>query len=312
MKTNIRTIKWIAQITAAAILMYLAFKRVEAERLYEVLKGMSLYPLMFVPILMSIDLVLNSYRIKSLYDFYDVDVKLSSVISIKIHGLFFSLFFPLLGDAYKILAFKELYNTSYGKNTLVVFLDRLIFTFALSIILLPVWLFSVIKVIPILQLSVALLLPIEIFMLYLLNSPQLIELARKFLSTLKIKSQIFAVPLTKRQGYLHTITTNSLVALVRHFFAGLLYLTLAYSIMHGIKFNVVLFMFCVFSIALARVLPVSAGGVGLREYIAVAIFPQIGISAETGFSIAFVMSSLYILQGIVGGIWFLIYKLKGV
>jgi glycosyltransferase 2 family protein len=308
LRVNRKTLKWIAQLFVTAALMYLAFRKVDTGELHRVLSGMKILPLMLVPVLLALDLLLNSYRVKGLYYFYGIRTKLSSVIKIKFQGLFFSLFFPLLGDAYKIRAFKGEYGASYWKNSLVVFLDRLIFTLGLTIILVPVWVLSIIKVHDFLKAGIIVLFIIEITLLILLNQPEILGWFKNFFSRTKLNGLLCQVNMGKRSGYLIELSKNTAVAILRHFIDGIFFLTIAYAILHQIDFNVFLFIFCVFSITLARVIPVSVGGIGLREYIALLIFPQIGLDAEIGFTIAFVVSSIYILQGMLGGIWFLFSK----
>ena len=310
MKVNRQNLKWLVQILMTLVLMYLALRKVDFSALVLSLKGIKLELLLPVPALLGLDLLLNSLRVKSLYTYYGAETKLKDVFLIKLHGLFFSLFFPLLGDAYKIHAFKNEHGISYIKNTLVVFLDRLIFTFGLTVILVPVWLFSVIKVHPYLKLAIVILLLIELAAIALLNSPKLLDLLRTLMEKARIRLKLPAFSMGKKRGYALEIIKNTLVAIMRHVIDAVFYLTIAYAVMHSGGFSILLFMFCVFSITLARVIPVSISGIGLREYIALMTFPQIGISRETGFSIAFLISSIYIFQGLLGGISYLFIRVR--
>lgn len=308
MRVNSKVLKWTVQLMVTTALMWLAFKKVDVSELRNVLGDVKILPLLLVPFLLAIDLLLNSFRVRGLYNFYGIYPKLSTVVSIKLHGLFFSLFFPLLGDAYKVHAFKGEYGASYWKNSLVIILDRLIFTFGLTVILAPIWVLSVIRVSNLLKAGIAFLLILELMIFVFLNQPKFLGWFKKIFARTKINGILSHVNIEKKPGYVYELITNSAIAILRHFIDGLFFLTIAYAIMRQIDFNILLFMFCVFSITLARVIPVSVGGIGLREYIALLIFPQIGLTAEVGFTIAFVVSSIYILQGILGGIWFLFSK----
>ncbi|MBW6516744.1 MAG: flippase-like domain-containing protein [Candidatus Cloacimonetes bacterium] len=302
MKRYLKIVKWFFQIVATIILLYVALQRLETDKLLQVLSEINLLLYLPIPIILIIDLFINSYRILSLYKFYGVETDIFSVFKVKFHGFFFSLIFPLFGDAYKIQSFKTLYRASYLKNSLVVFLDRLLYTFSLTLILLPVWLLSLIEVGTILQLILVTLFVIEMILLYILNQPVALNWINKFLSTINRKLQILKFAYESKDQYLRTITTNTVIAALRHSLIAIIYILIAYSVIHNLSFSIVGFAFTVFTIMISKILPVSIGGIGLREFIAVSIFPQIGVSAEHAFLIAFIMSSIMILQGLVSGL----------
>ncbi len=312
MKRHCKTIKWVLQVLVTVFLLYITLQQLEAAKLKDILSEIIVWPLLLVPVFLFFDLLINSYRIFSLYCFFGVTTRLSNIFLIKFQGFFFSLIFPLAGDAYKIQSFKTLHGSSYGKNSVVVLLDRLIYTFGLTIILVPIWVFDVIQLNYIFKLTIVSLLFIEVVFLYLLNKPYLIKEIINKLGNLHKKFLSIPVNFEHRRKFNAEITKNTLIAIFRHTLMASLYLTIAYAVLHTIHFNVLMFILTVFSIMISRLIPVSVGGIGLREYIAVIIFPQIGIATEYAFSIAFIMSSIMILQGIGGGISFLVNRLTNV
>ncbi len=302
---NKKLLKWIFQLLATAALLYLALRKIEIDSLREITRDIDYRPFLAIPVLLFIDLVINSYRIVSLYRFYGVDTRLFKVVSIKWQGMFFSLIFPLLGDAYKIQSFKTAYGSSYWKNSMVVLLDRLIYTFGLTIVLAPILLFSFFDVNPLIVWMVIALLLVEIAILVILNKPSVFQ---KISHILKAFHRIFSrldLHFESRNGYMTEIILNTLVAIIRHGLIAFTYLLVAYAFIRQIDFSIPAFFAVVFFIMLSRVIPVSVGGIGLREYIAVVVFPQIGISSDYAFSIAFVISSIMVLQGLAGGIYYL-------
>jgi hypothetical protein len=312
---NKKLIKWLLQISVTIFLLYLALRRVDTEALRGILKNTDFRLFLLIPLFLVADLWINSYRIKSLYNFYGIKTRIIKIALVKLEGGFFSLLFPLIGDAYKIQTFKNAYGSSYGKNSLVVLLDRLIFTFALTLILAPVWLLGVIKVEPILQWSILGLLLFEVLILYVLNRPVIFQLFSSLLSKLRPGWSFLHMKFETRKGYFQEIAINTIISVGRHFLTTLLYLAIAVSVLPHQDFAVGLFMLTVFSIILSRVLPVSVGGIGLREYIAVAVFPQIGILPEYAFTIALTVSFIGIFQGMAGGVSFLwnrIYAFSGI
>ncbi len=309
MKKYNKTIKWILQVAVTGLLLYFTLQKLEAGKLKEILSGISLWMILPVMVFLFFDMIINSYRILALYRFYGVKAKLLNICLVKFHGFFFSLFFPLLGDAYKIQAFKTKYGASYGKNSVVVLLDRLIYTFALTVILVPIWILNIIEINIVFKIVIVALFFLEISVLVLLNKPNIINKIILLPGRIHNKLSLSGYNFERKRKYSIEIAKNTLVAIIRHVFIALLYFLIAYTVMPEISFNVVLFILIVFSIMLSRVIPVSVGGIGLREYIAVIIFPQIGIAEEYAFTIAFIMSSIMIIQGILGGFSFLITRL---
>jgi uncharacterized membrane protein YbhN (UPF0104 family) len=305
-----KIIKWILQLAATILLLYLALSKIELGRLWEIILKMDYHPFLLIPVLLFVDLLINSYRIVSLYRFYGVATQLFKVVGIKWQGMFFSLIFPFLGDAYKIQSFKTAYGSSYWKNTMVVLLDRLIYTFGLTIVLVPILLFSVFNISLFITFIVVALLLFEILLLVILNQP----LVFKNLQELLIKIHPFFskinIHFDKRKGYAKEITFNTFAAVSRHILIAFTYLLVGWALMGSFQFNIPGFFAVVFFIMLSRVIPVSVGGIGLREYIAVVVFPQIGIGSDYAFSIAFVISSIMVFQGIAGGLYYLGNKIR--
>ncbi|MFP4289707.1 MAG: lysylphosphatidylglycerol synthase transmembrane domain-containing protein [Bacteroidota bacterium] len=306
---NKKTIKWIFQILVTIALFYLAIQKIDTDKLTEILSESNAVWFLLVPVIVFFDMWINSYRIVSLYRFYDVNTKIKRVFTIKLQGAFFSLLFPLIGDAYKIQTFKNVYGNSYAKNSLVVLLDRLIFTFALTIILVPVWIGSVIEVDSILKFLIIPLFLLEIIILYAINHPSLIQIFSSLTERIHKRLLVRKYSFEKREGYFSEITKNTLIAVFRHLMTSLMYLVIAIAIIPHFQFSIVLFLLTVFSIILSRIIPVSVGGIGLREYIAVIVFPQIGIETEYAFSIAIIVSLVGISQGIAGGVSYLINRI---
>ncbi len=305
-----KAIKWILQLAATIFLLYLALSKIELGSLLEITRQMDYRPFLIIPALLFLDLLINGYRIVSLYRFYGVATQLFKVVSIKWQGMFFSLIFPFLGDAYKIQSFKTAYGSSYWKNTMVVLLDRLIYTFGLTILLTPILLVSIFDVNIIITWTVFALLILEIFLLVILNQPLIFKSLQDFMVKIHPVFSKINIHFDKRKGYPKEIIFNTLAAVSRHILIAFTYLLVGWALMGSIQFNIPAFFAVVFFIMLSRVIPVSVGGIGLREYIAVVVFPQIGIGSDYAFSIAFIISSIMVLQGMGGGVYYLVNSLK--
>ena len=279
------------------------------ERLREILLEIKLLPLLGIPVLLFVNMVVSSYRIFALYRFYDIKVNFVHVCMTRFRGFFFALLFPLLGDAYKVQTFKSHYRSTYRKITFVILVDKIIYIFALSIVLVPVWLFGIIEIDLIFQVAIVVLLALEIIFLYLVNKPRTIELILRRFKILHKKLESLQIKFEAKKNFYLEVAKNTLVAIGRHCLVASMYFLVAYTIKHEVNFDILLFIFIVFTIMMAKLIPVSVGGIGLREYVAVMIFPQAGVEPEYAFTIAFLMSSVVIIQSILGGISFMAGRL---
>jgi len=305
-----KVIKWIVQIVATFVFLYLALRKIDTSQLKEIARGIYFWPLLIIPFLLFADLIINSYRILSLYRFYGVETKLFKILTIKLQGFFFSLIFPLLGDAFKIQSFKNIYGSSYWKNSLVVLLDRLIYTFGLTIVILPILLLALIEVISLIKFIILALLVVEVIVLLVLNRPEIFKSIVNLLHKIHPFFRSWNLNFDKREGYWKEISYNTAIAIFRHGLIAIVYLCIAYSLLQKFDFNIAAFFIVIFFIMISRIIPISVGGIGLSEYIAVAVFPQIGIPADYAFSIAFLMSTIMILQGLLGGVSYVRNRVK--
>lgn len=306
----LKVLKWLAQVVFTVLLLIYSLKKVELDELMTVVDGLIIWIIIPVILIMFLDMFINSYRISSLYNYFDLPTNTLKICLVKFQGFFFSLLFPLMGDAYKVQTFKNIYGAGYMKNSLVVFLDRLIYTTALTLLLIPVWFFNFVKVPDIFKFSLLGLLVLELMIFYIISRPStVIMLVRTFnnVSKKSLKVPTYNISAIK---FFNEILVNTVIAIFRHIIIAFMYLLIGYSVIHEVNFNIFLFMVAVFAIMISRVLPVSVGGIGLREYIAVNTFPFIGISSESAFTIAFLVSVLMILQGLLGGISYLFNRIK--
>ncbi|MDD4687658.1 MAG: lysylphosphatidylglycerol synthase transmembrane domain-containing protein [Candidatus Cloacimonadaceae bacterium] len=309
MKINSKTLKWCIQIAGTVVLLYFTIKKVDKANLVNVLNNLSIMPLLFVPFILIVDLLINSARIKSLYSLYYVDTKVKDIFMIRLQGLFFSLAVPYLGDAFTVYNCKSLYGEGYQKHTIVIFLDRLIFTLGLILLVAPVWLFSIIAVSWLYKVGVLILLLINLVLIHAVNNSSLLKAINSISQAIFKKHAVPDSMHRSNKEYYVSIFSNTAVAVLRHSLIAVLYVIIAYALVHSFHFDVVGFILVVFSIMLSRVIPASVGGIGLREYLAVMILPQVGISEDFAFSIAFFISLIVVIQGVIGGIVFMFRKL---
>jgi glycosyltransferase 2 family protein len=309
---NRKTAKWLLQLVLTVALMYFAFQKVDVKNLKDAVLQMNLAVLSIIPILLFGDMILNSYRVRKLYSFYSISTNFWVVLKVRFQSMFFSLLFPFFGDAFNIQTFKNRYKYSYQIHTIVIFLDRIIYTLGLTLILIPFILitnFQALYIHPTIEISIFVVFIFLTIIILTINNTFAFNVINKILIKLKLHKFVKLQNYYKK-AYYSEILKNTIIAILRHFLMCLTYLIITFAIIGNIDFNIFLFIMIAFFIMISRVLPISVGGIGLREYIAVLLFPQIGIHSDIAFLVGFLMSMIMIFQGLIGGMYYLSNRLS--
>ena len=100
--------------------------------------------------------------------------------------------------------------------------------------------------------------------------------------------------------------TNVILTICVHLLIIFSWITISISIEKNISFLV--FFVTVPIISLLKSIPVTLGGVGLREGMSMMLFSQFGIDTQTAFSLAMMQSVFFIFLGIIGGVLFAVKR----
>lgn len=304
-----RILKWVLQLFLTVLLLYISINKLDLSELSGIYYRINKILIIPVILFLFLDIYLNSYRIKRLYRLYDIETGIFRIFMIRFYSLFFTLIFPFLGDVYKVQAFKSAYGAGYGKNTFVVILDKLIHVYGLIIIVLLFLSFNILNIGIRLDPYIWGLFLLVTITLIVFNRPEFVGSLIKGLGKLSKYFLRTGFQYVKRANYFSEILLNTLISVFRHVIIGFLHIIIAFAVFQNFKFNIWSFLLIIFLIMLAQIIPLSVGGIGLREFIAVSVFPMIGISVESAFMIAFIISSIIILQGIGGGMTYLAVQL---
>lgn len=288
-------------------LMYFAFQKVDVKNLKDAVLQMNLALFSIIPILLFGDMMLNSYRVQKLYLFYSISTNFWIVLKVRFQSMFFSLLFPFFGDAFNIQTFKNRYKASYQIHTIVIFLDRLIYTLGLTLILIPFIISPGLNSLDIhstIKISVLGVFLMVIIIIFSINNSFAFNTVNNIVNKLKL-NRFFNIQKYYKKDYYSEIIKNTVIAVIRHFLMCITYITIAFVVLGNFDFNIFLFIIITFFIMISRVIPISVGGIGLREYIAVLLFPQIGINTDIAFLIGFIMSMIMVFQGLMGGMHYI-------
>ncbi len=217
--------------------------------------------------------------------FRNIDLKVSAANNLRLYwlGMFYNLFLPgaISGDIYKVILLTRKYNNPYKKTAAAVILDRFggllglgILTGILSFfILLP---YGLNVLIPWLAL---LLVPVFYFVL------------RKFFPDFT-------------PGFYSTLLLGLAVQLLQVLAVYMIMLSL------GITAPVTAYLFVFLLSSAVSVLPLTIGGLGIRELVFLEGANWFQISAEKAVLISLVFYSITLVTSLVGGIWMFRHPLK--
>lgn len=302
--TTKRMITWLAQLTCTSLLLFYALSRVRHNEIAGIVVNSNV-PMLFLVIITTIlGLLIVSYRLKRLLFLYDIKAGFWSIMKLKLEASFFTLFSPLVGDFYKIHVIRSSWQSSYQKNALIVLLERMIFVLSLTILVVPFWFLGYVKIGTLLKIIIICMLLLEITILYLSNKPHLLTFLLNRLRIKTLTGDNTHREVKRRDNFSREMIVNTGIAALRHGTGVLTYYIVAFSLVPHFSAGLLSFSGVVLSVILINLLPISVGGIGLRESIAVVLFPQIGVSPDFAFSISIIISSTVLLMGVAGGISF--------
>ncbi|MCW3806465.1 lysylphosphatidylglycerol synthase transmembrane domain-containing protein [Plebeiibacterium marinum] len=122
-----KALKLIAKIVLSAAALYYVFKKIDYRETLDAVMGIKVSYLILSILLYALSQVISSFR---LYNFYKyVPVRIGSTANLKLYwlGMFYNMFLPggVGGDGYKVFLLNKYRNTSVKKLIGTVFADRL-------------------------------------------------------------------------------------------------------------------------------------------------------------------------------------------
>ncbi len=306
----------ILKIVFSGILIGLLLHRIGLRQLWAHLS--SIKPFWFICglIVFSASHLLGSYQWWILLRREKITISWMETCSYYFVGLFFNNFFisNLGGDVFRMMDIRRLSQNGSGAVTTVV-LDRMIGLFALSFMafLTAPWVVLHSNIDPRLRWAILILMAGWVLVLGLFFSKRF---ARPFAWAFEkcIPQKITArarevyrnIHRFGREPMIWTVLAISIVVqtarILTHYFLGL-------SV--GIQISPVYFFLIIPIVAVMAGLPISLGGLGLREQTAVILFGGLGVTATRAFSMEFLAYLVGILASLPGGIIFMTRK-KGV
>lgn len=307
MKIIKKTLSVVLRIGISIALLVFLFKQVDERVMLQTVKKADKYLLVLAFIISSGTYILCLYRWQMLLKAADLKLPLKRVVVSFAAGIFFSLFLPssIGGDFMRSLDL-AVFTKKPRQVIATVLLDRLSGYVGLVILTLLAVFFgwSLIRD-PSVVISVSILIALLIAVLLILFNKFVYSKINKFLHSSgagRIREAI-----TNLHREIHYFRNNKKVMLnnvilstVIQAIAPLTFYMIALAI--GIKIKLVYFFIFLPIIGAITLLPISIGGLGLRDAMTVFFFAKVGVVKDLAFAMSLISFLFILIYGSIGGL----------
>ena len=295
------------KISVSVILLWLVFRQLDRAIFIEIIKNVDKRLILLAFFILFINYVLFIFRWEMLLKAAQIHLPLSRVIISSAGGHFFSLFLPstIGGDVVRVIDLTT-HTRKPHEVMATVLLDRLSGYVGLVIL---TWLALLSGFKHILNKNVLVCVGILTTILIVI----LLVLFNKFLYH-KINMLLNSPSGNKIRGYIRDVhkemhifrhrekvaLNNIILSIFIQMITSITFYITALSL--GLKINMIYFFIFMPIIGAITLLPISIGGLGLREYTTRLFFANLGVSAHLTFAMSLVNSFFILIYGGMGGL----------
>lgn len=304
-----RITSYILKISITAGLLIFLFTKIDLAALLKIVRQSDPGKLILA---FSIFIVLNFLiviRWRLLLKGFDTNVGIGRLSLSYLSSLFFNVVLPstIGGDVIRTLDIANHTKTHSSGIFATVFLDRLSGFFGLITVLILALVFRFDLFIDKSVLFVSgILLILVIFLSGIMFYEKFFNIVFKFLTFKKLKDYIHKIHIAA-SGFRQKKAILFWVWIISFFVQGglsVMYYFLAEAI--GVHLNIAYFMVFVPMINAFSVIPISFGGLGLRDTASVFVFSKAGLVAEKAFALSLMNFGFLIIVGLMGGISYVV------
>ena len=290
-----------------ALLIFL-FRMVDKKSLFEIIKHSDKPLLLIAFFTLFFSYALCLFRWDMLLKAAQIRLSFKRVIISSAGGMFFSLFLPstIGGDLVRSIDL-AVHTKRTHEVVATVLLDRLSGYIGMVIVALLAVLFGwgFIRDNPTALFSVAIITAILAAVLLILFNRFLYSKINKLLQTPSAgKIREFIKDLHQEmhifRHHKHIVVSNLFLSLVIQIISPLTFYIIALAI--GIKINMVFFFIFIPIIGAISLLPISLGGLGLRDATTIFFFAKAGVGKDMAFAMSLVSFFFILILGVIGGI----------
>ncbi|MCM8801509.1 MAG: flippase-like domain-containing protein [Candidatus Omnitrophica bacterium] len=294
------------RISISILLLIILFNQIQIKDMLKLLKNTKILVLLFSFSIFLLSYFLCFLRWSMLLKAISIRVSLSRLFVSFCAGVFFNLFLPstIGGDLVRTLDLTT--HTQKSKEVLAtVILDRLSGYIGLvSVAIIAVlWGLRLIKQREVFILIGIMTLFLIALLLFLFNKTVYSKINNLFKdSNTGVKHYLKNLyeQIHSFKSYRKTILANLLLSFLIQLLCSLTFYLLGVSL--GIKINFIYFFILIPIISVITLIPVSMGGLGLREASTLYFFNPLGLNKDVTFAIALLNSGFGLIVSIAGGI----------
>lgn len=301
-----KILSFIVRISITLVLLIFLFRRVDVVNVWQTIKTLEPTLFLLAFLLYLVIIVLIFWRWKMLLDALHLKVKRRRVFISMLGSHFFNLLLPSTIGGDVVRSFDLFGHTQQGARVVAsVLLDRLSGFAGLVILSTAGFLichkfFDISVFMPILILFVLVVLA-SFFFLNKSFVPRFLNFLGKFIKGPIVPKLIsLHESLSFFAAYKKILIENVAVSIAGHLLFSLIFYILAFAM--GIKVNAIYFIIFVPIVSAVSTLPISIGGLGLRDVTTVYFFSKIGIEKSAAFSMSLIAFFFMVVIGAIGGI----------
>ena len=301
---------YLLRISITIVLLIFLFYKIDAKNIFEIVKGIDLSFLILAAALFIFVIFLLIIRWLMLLRALDIRVPLLRIIVAYMAGLFFNLFLPssIGGDLIRGLDLSR-FEKSKSKLFATVILDRLSGFVCVVILSFFALLFAYQRFVgdTAVLFSVGSLVVILIFtVLVLFNKEIFIKLSSVFDRFGSIKQGLmnFNEYILLFRNKKRILVYNMALSLIAQILGAVVFYFIAVST--GVDLSLIFFFIFVPIVNAIAVLPITIGGLGLRDYFTVLFFAKVGVEKSQAISLSLIWFSFMVAVGLLGGIIYVI------
>lgn len=297
----------IAKICVSFFLIIYVLQKIDVHELLQTIKSADIYLLIIAFSLNGINIILCIDKWKIILEVQEIYVPFKTLLTFSFTSSFFSIFLPTGygGDIIRIYDVSK-YSNKKLESVTSILVDRGSGALALFLIAALALLFGydLIQDIRIVLFIIGVLLLILIFIIIIFSKKEIkkIKIITKIITfvdrkdVLKNMYDTFHIYRYHRRKSIEILALSLLAQVI----AILYYPLIAYSL--GLDVPLVYFFIFIPIILVILMLPISIGGIGVREGAFIFFFKKVGVLPYEAVSLALVAFGLYLIWSLIGGV----------
>lgn len=273
-KQIIDTLKLLAKLLVTSFALWFVFSKIDIQQFKQKLWASNPYWLLLAALFFALSQYVNSYRLKSFFQAMKMNIDSKYNIKLYLLGLFYNVFLPggIGGDGYKIYILKKKFNQPTKKIFWAVFLDRLS----------GLWAIGLLSVILAHQLHAKTNFYIFLDSAFVIGSVVYYFVYRHFYP-----------------DFFTALKTSHSLAIISQILITLSATSILIAMKLNTTFSPYLTIFLLSS--LAAVVPISIGGLGVREAMFAYGAKQIILDIDIAISLSLLFYAVSVSVSLIGG-----------